>query len=145
MNPHRRRLLASMPLALPLAGCGGVFDDLVAACVDWDGPEFTTGSALPAATVGRAYSTTVEVRIVREPYDDYFRYAFRLRGSLPPGLAWRQLSPSRRVEVYGTPGGAGGYAFSFEVSVSDPVASPTAPPTLCWTGTERSFTLGVNP
>lgn len=144
---QRRRLLAHAPLALalPLAACGGALDELIGACLDWDGPEFVTGGALPAATLGRAYSATVEARIVREPYDDYFRYAFRLRGTLPPGLALRTSGSSRRVEIAGTPTASGSYAFSLEVTVTDPAATGTGTPTLlCWYFTERGFTLPVS-
>lgn len=143
---QRRRLLAHAPLALalPLAGCGGALDELIGACLDWDGPEFVTGSALPAATLGRAYGTTVEARIVREPYDDYFRYAFRLRGTLPPGLSLRTSGSSRRADIVGTPTAAGSYGFGLEVSVTEPYASgPGSPTLLCWYFTERSFTLSV--
>lgn len=143
---QRRRLLAHAPLALalPLAGCGGALDELIGACLDWDGPEFVTGSALPAATLNRAYSTTVEARIVREPYDDYFRYSFRLRGTLPPGLSLRTSGSSRRVDIVGTPSATGSYAFSLEVTVTDPALTGTGAPTLlCWYYTERGFTLPV--
>lgn len=143
---RRRRLLTGAPLALalPLAGCGGALDELIGACLDWDGPEFVTGSGLPAATLGRAYSTTVEARIVREPYDDYFRYSFRLRGSLPPGLSLRTSGSSRRVDIVGTPTATGSYAFGLEVTVTDPNAGGTGNVTLlCWYFTERGFTLPV--
>lgn len=143
---RRRRFISHAPLALalPLAGCGGALDELIGACLDWDGPEFVTGSALPAATLNRAYSATVEARIVREPYDDYFRYSFRLRGTLPPGLSLRQSGSSRRVDIVGTPTASGSYAFSLEVTVTDPNATGTGTPTLlCWYFTERGFTLPV--
>ncbi len=140
----RRRFLRATPLALlpMLSGCGEILGDIASACIDFDGPEFATAT-LPAATVGRAYAATIEVELVREPFDDSYAYRFRLRGSLPPGLDWQQSGQGRRIQISGTPTQAGNYAFSIQVSVTDPLASPTAPPALCWTDNEQGFQIMV--
>ncbi len=127
-----------------MAGCGGVFDDLLINCIDFDGPEFTTAQ-LPAATVGQSYSTLVTVDIAREPYDDSYDYRFGVEGQLPPGLGVRQNLSQRRLEIFGQPSASGSFSFTLTVSVRDPRLPANVVPTLCWYRAERSYTLTVAP
>ncbi len=126
-----------------LAGCGGVIEDVASACIDLDGPEFTT-DALPPAVLGQPYGAEVVVELVNEPYDDDFGYAFNVRGSLPAGLEVRQVR-GRRLEIAGVPTAPGTYEFVVFVSVSEPPRSPEEPPVLCWDAAERTYRIAVGP
>jgi len=142
-DPGRRGLLRLALLGvLPLAGCGDVVDEIIGACIDYDGPSFNT-PGLPAGTVGQPYAAEVEAAITREPYDDRFIYRFRLIGSLPPGLRWQQSGNTRRVQLSGTPTIAGSYSFRLEVTVEDPLETTQGPRTLCWYVAEKTYQLGV--
>ena len=127
---------------LPLEGCGEVVDEIIGACLDFDGPSFNT-PGLPDGTVGQPYAAEVEAAITREPYDDRFIYRFRLIGSLPPGLRWSQSGSTRRVQLSGTPTQAGSYSFRLEVTVEDPLETAQGPHTLCWYVTDKTYQIAV--
>jgi hypothetical protein len=136
--------LCGAGLVLLLSGCGGLFDDLLIDCIDFDGPEFATDS-LPRAIVGQSYSTLVTVDIVREPNDDSYDYRFSVEGQLPPGLQVRQNISPRRLEIYGQPSTAGSFNFRLKVTVADPNRPGDGVPSLCWYRAEKSYTITVAP
>ena len=138
--PLAKAVWASV-LALSVAAC----DQIVQACIDLDGPEFTT-PGLPSAVLGKPYAATIEVEIVREPYDDSFDYEFDTRGSLPPGLEVRQAGFERRIVIVGTPTATGSYDFEVRVFVRDPYyyAGSDEAPTLCWLDAQKTYRIVVD-
>jgi hypothetical protein len=146
-RPPLARLAWAWALAvtLTLGGCGGPLDDLALACIDLDGPEFTT-AGLPAATLGQDYSATVEAEIVNEPNEDeLYDFRFQIRGTLPPGLQIRQVGRQRRIEIVGRPTAAGNWSFRIIVSVNDRYGTSglTYPLTLCWFEVEKDYQIAV--
>jgi hypothetical protein len=129
-----------------LVGCGGVLEEFlweaVWDCIDYDGPDFVTAS-LPSGTVGQAYTAVITAEIVREPYDDDYRYSFELHGQLPPGLEFRDPHGGRHIELVGTPSTAGNYSFTLSVSIPtyDPVTG--AGTGLCWYDAAKTYEISI--
>ncbi len=98
--------------------------------------DITIQSALPNATVGKSYDTTVSVTGGRPPY--VFSVA---AGHLPPGLSLGKNSG----EISGTPAGAGQFAFTISVEGDSSDSSGTRALTLTVNACAACVTVQISP
>lgn len=131
-----RLAIGATLLCIALLGCGGN------PCSGPGGPVFLTGN-LPAATVGRAYSVTIEVGISQEPDDDDFDYTFTVGSTLPPGLLTTQIAKERRITIAGTPTTTGTFDFEVRVLADLPNYWYLLSTPLCWTVNDKRYRIEV--